>query len=45
VPDIIFTRLLGEHCPSSNARAVGLEFKWEIILREYQNRSQSDEFL
>jgi hypothetical protein len=39
VPGIIVARLLGENCSSSNARAISLKSKWEII-REYQNRSQ-----
>jgi hypothetical protein len=38
VPGIIFVRLLGENCSSSNARAVGLKSKWKIVIREYQNQ-------
>jgi hypothetical protein len=45
VPSVIFARLLGENCSSSDARAVSLELKWEIIIREYQNGSRSDQFL
>jgi hypothetical protein len=42
---VIFARLLGQNCSSSDARAVGLKSKWEIIIREDQNRGRSDEFL
>jgi hypothetical protein len=37
--------LLGENCSSSNAGAIGLKSKWEVIIREHQNGSQGDEFL
>jgi hypothetical protein len=37
MPGMIFTRLLGENCSSSNARAIGFELKWEIVVREYQD--------
>jgi hypothetical protein len=35
---MILTRLLGENCSSSNARAVGFKSKWEIVVMEYQDR-------
>jgi hypothetical protein len=45
VPGVIFARLLGENCSSSDARAVSLKSKWEIVIRKHQNRGQSDKFL
>jgi hypothetical protein len=43
VPGVIFTRLLGENCSWSNARAVDLKSQWEVIIREHQNQGQNDQ--
>jgi hypothetical protein len=43
VPGVIFTRQLGDNCSWSNARAIGLKSKWEVIVREHQNQGQSDQ--
>jgi hypothetical protein len=37
MPGMIFVRLLGENCSSSDARAISFDSKWEIIIREYQD--------
>jgi hypothetical protein len=35
VPGIVIVRLLGENCSSSDARTVGFESKWEIVVGEH----------
>jgi hypothetical protein len=45
VPGIVITRLLGENCSSSDARAVCFESEWETTIREHQYGSRSDELL